>query len=260
MAFVSRTALRMGPTWRTSFFAHYRDIFEPYATNLNYYNNAQERARVPLWDIANGCILWLPTRSEIRNEALLDPTSKISSPEFFGRPVLVLEVDIQGPTNGIVYFAKMSSFSESGGVQNWLHRKPADAFNVILNQPLADGILPIAWGPSSPLKHNQNHGLHLEDEENRGRNTRMPEGAYVCIKDGLYSVDANDLRCYNVMNDPLSEGRKDGKWSDGVRMVVFFGFNPFFGTSSHDLTYSSLVSFFGSESFPDQGNANFPII
>jgi Uma2 family endonuclease len=156
VAFVYRIVLQMGPTWRTSLFAHYRDIFEPYATNLNYYNNSQERPRVPLWDIANGCILWLPKRSEIRNEALLDPTLKNISPEFFNHPALVLEVDIQGPTSGIVYFAKMSSFSELGGVKNWLHRKNADAFNVF-NQPLSNGILPIARGPSSPLEHNQNH-------------------------------------------------------------------------------------------------------
>jgi len=210
MGIYARTALRFAPAWRTSLFAPYRDIFEPYAPKLSDYV-FHERARVPLWDIANGCILWLPERGQIRNEALLDSISRASPPEHFARPVLVVDVDIQGPTNGIVFYARLSTFSARGGLENYLRGNPSFYIRW-LNLPVADTIFPISWQPCGDRYQNGNNILHLQDELYRTRNSQMEVGSCVSLKDGIFSVDANDIRMYQAYE---LNGYRNGKTLDG---------------------------------------------
>jgi hypothetical protein len=110
---LSRLAPIRGPLWRTRAWAPYGDIFKPYATELEHPTH-KERTRELLWDIAPGCILWLSPRDQIRNEVLLDSKTRNQPPEAFDRPILVLEVDVGGPTSGSVYFVSMSTFSAAG--------------------------------------------------------------------------------------------------------------------------------------------------
>jgi hypothetical protein len=99
---------------RTHSFSRYRNILEPHAPKWDYVEG--ERSRVPLWEIAPGCILWLPAKDQIQPETLVDSGMQHEPPDSFDRPVLCLDVDIKGPTSGLAYFAKMGAFSDIGGL------------------------------------------------------------------------------------------------------------------------------------------------
>lgn len=80
--------------------AAYGRIFEPYAPKWDY-DQFGQRSRVPLWDIYNGCILWLPPRDEINSAALVSVTTLrivfgiICSPSLYCRIYPLVEETYQ---------------------------------------------------------------------------------------------------------------------------------------------------------------------
>lgn len=71
MPVIFQTAIRRVPMWRTKTMAPYGRIFAPYAPKWDY--DDPVRSRVPLWDIYNGCVLWLPPQRELSPGALVSP-------------------------------------------------------------------------------------------------------------------------------------------------------------------------------------------
>ena len=212
--FVFRTVIRNVPQWRSNYFAVYRNILEPYAPKWDY--DTGERSRPPLWDISSGCILWLPPKSQIRPETLKGSGFEDASLDAFDRPILCVDVEIKSPTNGIIYFVKMGSFSESGGpsqyislcdsrLSRWVHR------------PWAETVLPIVRLNSS---HNYRRVLHLDKDSKRTENVRLPEESTVLAGYGIFALPFTEVRCYN--NQSCFEvGYKSGKWRDGVSTINF---------------------------------------
>ena len=76
-----RAVLRNVPLWRIRRFARFREILEPHATT-NCVAVRGQRARVEVWDISDGCILWLPPKTHIADDALLAGL-KSQRPELF---------------------------------------------------------------------------------------------------------------------------------------------------------------------------------
>jgi hypothetical protein len=71
MPVIFQTAIRRVSMWRTKTMAPYGRIFAPYAPKWDY--DDPVRSRVPLWDIYNGCVLWLPPQRELSPGALVSP-------------------------------------------------------------------------------------------------------------------------------------------------------------------------------------------
>lgn len=92
------------PAWKSSPFC---DVFKPHTTKLRRRYHGP-RARPALWDIGDGCILWLPknyTPPPSQDNPLRNPPKGA-----LDHPILVLDVDVSGPENAIISFATMRSF------------------------------------------------------------------------------------------------------------------------------------------------------
>jgi hypothetical protein len=93
-------------SWKGS---EFRDIFAPYGGKLR---SPTKNGREPpaLWDIYNGCILWLPREYEWwKDYGLLAPPEVV-----LDHPILVLDVSVSGPENAVITFATMRSFKDNG--------------------------------------------------------------------------------------------------------------------------------------------------
>lgn len=84
--------------------------FNPFITKLDAHpETIDERWRPALWDISEGCILYLPPKKDIQI-ALLRQTPIIWLPEnAFNHPVLVLRVCRTGPESAMIWFGIMQS-------------------------------------------------------------------------------------------------------------------------------------------------------
>ncbi|KAM3065377.1 hypothetical protein ACMFMG_011499 [Clarireedia jacksonii] len=83
----------------------WREIFTPYYEERFKHRQEGERVYVPLWDIAPGCILWIPQT----DRAVLQST-KPNTPQNYARPFLVIAVNIEGPSKGTVIVIPSRSF------------------------------------------------------------------------------------------------------------------------------------------------------
>ena len=136
------------------------------------------RPHPELWDICNGCILWLPPKDKI--ETKINPDSRLlgKDPRFFNHPTLVLDVAITSPRSAMVSFVKMTTF----GNNSLQHAKPRNQWN---------WYLPVHPAETHPLNGTL---LHLENESpSRG----MTKNSYICLDEGSFSLDWTAFRCYS---------------------------------------------------------------
>ena len=156
------------PGWARDAAVNYR--LRPYSTAARA---SVGRAVPELWDICNGCILWLPSKDAVSK--LLDPTLSNRDPAFFNHPVLVLDIEVTDPRDGTVWFGNITKLS--------LRDIP---------RPDREHYLPIY--PTEP--HPDSRALlHLENEQPK---RCMIKNSCVSISDGIFSVNFKALQCYAV--------------------------------------------------------------
>ena len=144
----------------------YREILRPYARAATTTSNGG-RPWPELWDISNGCILWLPPRREIKQNILAGTKLSSKPPGFFDHPIVVLKVEVKNATTATILFAKMTT-------------------------RVVNGILPVFPADPDPKSGIQ---LRTESESwNRG----MKEGSYVSVGEGIFALDWTTFRCYAV--------------------------------------------------------------
>ena len=150
-----------------------RDLLRPYSTATVVRDGG--RSQPELWDICNGCILWLPPKQDVGE--ILDPELGRMHPGFFDHPVLILNIEVAGPRSATVQFTQMTSL----GKRPLSHLPPHQR----------DSYLPIS--PAAPHP-DSDVLLRLENEApKRG----MAEISYVSvIPRYIFSVDFRALRCY----------------------------------------------------------------
>ena len=146
----------------------------PYSTATVVYDEG--RSQPELWDICNGCILWLPPKADVGK--ISDPKLDRQDPGFFDHPVLILNIEIAGPQSATVQFARMTS----------LHKRTLSE----IHSSKLDDYLPIF--PTGPHPEN---GIRLR-LENEASKRGMTDTCYVCIREGIFSVDFRALRCYSA--------------------------------------------------------------
>jgi hypothetical protein len=212
--FFLRTVIRNVPQWRSNDFAPYRNILEPYHRTWDYFTG--ERSRPPLWDISSGCILWLPSKSKVRPETLKGSGFENENEDAFDRPILCVDVEIKSPTNGIIYFVKMGSFSETGGPAQYIQQVDSRVSQWV-HRPWAETILPIVRRDSI---HNYKRVLYLGEDSKRTENVRSTEESTVQAGCGIFAIPFTEVRCYNNQSG-FDVGYKSGKWRDGVSKINF---------------------------------------
>ena len=159
------------PAWQRN--SRYCNIFAPYSRAKEYTSG---RSLPELWDINNGCILWLPARVEIEDKIIPGSVLAQRNEGFFDHPIVVLKVELLSPTAALLTFAQMTSF----GKRDLQQAKPAHLWHYYL---------PIA--PSDPHPSNGIQ-LGLEDKkEKRG----MTENSYICLGE-TFTLDFAAFRCY----------------------------------------------------------------
>ena len=160
------------PSWKRN--PEFNTLLGPYSTAAVVGDG--ERSQPELWDISSGCILWLPPKADVGETA--DPNLAKRHPAFFNHPILVISIEITNPRSAIVHFALMTSLGKRSLGEIEPNRQ--------------DRYLPIY-----PTEPHPNSGilLRLEDQApKRG----MIGTSYLCIRDGVFSVDFRALRCYSA--------------------------------------------------------------
>ena len=166
------------PSWRLD--PGISDLLYPYSISGS--STAGERVkgvrpRPELWDICNGCVLWLPSKESLGYKIIPGSTLSLKEPAFFNHPVLVLDVKVTGATSASVVFAQMTS----------LGKRPLQD----IYRDFRDEYLPVF--PSDPHP-NSNILLHLE-KERPGDGMTTP--SYVAL--GSYFVlDWTAFQCYSA--------------------------------------------------------------
>jgi len=94
------------PAWKTGHLSWY---FEHLGT-ARPLPPPLEQIPPALWDICNGCILWLPSESEIYDDS---PSAQLSHihPAAFNHPIVVLRIDLYSPSDATITFATVCSFN-----------------------------------------------------------------------------------------------------------------------------------------------------
>ena len=133
------------------------------------------RCQPELWDICNGCILWLPPKANVGE--IQDPNLAKQQPGFFDHPVLILNIDVSGPQTATVQFARMTS----------VRKRPLSQ----IPSTQRDNYLPIF--PADP---HPNSGILLR-LENEAPKRGMIKTCCVCIHEGVFSLNFRALRCYS---------------------------------------------------------------
>ena len=146
----------------------------PYSTTTVVYDGG--RPRPELWDICNGCILWLPPKPDVGK--ISDSNLDRQNPGFFDHPVLILDINVTSPQSATVQFARMTS----------LGKRPLSQ----IASAYQDKYLPIV--PADP---HPNNGILLR-LENEALNRGMTAISYVSIGEGVFNLDFRALRCYAV--------------------------------------------------------------
>ena len=160
------------PAWQRD--SKYCKIFAPYSRAKEYTSG---RPLPELWDISNGCILWLPDRVEIEDKII--PGSRLAQETegFFDHPIVVVEVKLLSPTAALLTFAQMTSL----GNRTLREAKAA---------PYWQFYLPIT--PSAP---HPTHGIQLA-LENEKQKRGMTENSYIRLHEP-FTLDFTAFRCYS---------------------------------------------------------------
>ena len=159
------------PAWQRD--DKFSKIFAPYSRAKQYISG---RPLPELWDINNGCILWLPARADIEDKII--PGSKVDRQKdgFFDHPVVVLKVERQSPTAALLTFARLTSFGnqnlrQAKAESNWQHYLP---------------IRPSAPHPESGI---------LLDLENEKTKRSMKENSHIILQE-TFTLEFTAFRCY----------------------------------------------------------------
>ncbi|KAB8299335.1 hypothetical protein EYC80_001407 [Monilinia laxa] len=96
------------PQWQKS--KVWSKIFQPYY-HERYKPLPKFSTPVPLWDIAPGCLLFVPGKSRLSVDSL-EEINQYGHVDMCGHPVLVLAVDIKGPNEGTVGVSTIRTFSQ----------------------------------------------------------------------------------------------------------------------------------------------------
>ncbi len=150
-------------------------IFAPYSRAKEYISG---RPLPELWDINNGCILWLPARAEIEDKIIPDSEVDRKKDGFFDHPVVVLKVELLSPTAALLTFAPMTSF----GNRNLQQAKAAPRWQYYL--------------PITPSAPHPNTGILL-DLENEKAKRGMTENSHICLEE-TFTLDFTAFRCYAI--------------------------------------------------------------
>ena len=160
------------PSWKRN--PEFSTLLEPYSTAAIVRNGG--RSQPELWDISEGCILWLPPKADVGEIA--DPNLAKRHPAFFNHPILVVSIEITNPRSATVHFTLMTS----------------------LGKRSLEGIEPNRqdrYLPIYPTNPHPNSGILLR-LENQAPKQGMIETSYVSIRDGVFSLDFRVLRCYSA--------------------------------------------------------------
>ena len=117
------------PAWQRD--PKFCKVFAPYSRAKEYNSG---RPLPELWDIHNGCILWLPARVDIEDKIIPGSGVTEKNEGFFDHPVVVLNVELLSPTAALLTCAKMTSFGnrdlqKAKPAHYWQHYLPHIAFS-----------------------------------------------------------------------------------------------------------------------------------
>ena len=146
----------------------------PYSTAAKVSEGS--RPQPEIWDICNGCILWLPPKDAVNK--LLDHRPSSHEPSFFNHPVLILDTEVTGPRDATVRFANIRS-SHRLSLRDILRSQSGHYLPIFPTEPHPD---------SGAL-------LRLEKD---GPKRDIIKNSYVSISDGIFSIDSKALQCYAV--------------------------------------------------------------
>ena len=181
------------PAWQQN--EKFGKIFAPYSRAKEYISG---RPLPELWDINNGCILWLPARAEIEDKII--PGSEVDQKDdgFFDHPVVVLKVELQSPTAALLTFARMTSF----GNRNLRQARAAAYWQYYL--------------PMTPSAPHPTTGILL-DLENEKEKRSMKENSHICLE-GTFTLDFTAFRCYAV--DQRADGYRQRLTKDSFGQLA----------------------------------------
>jgi hypothetical protein len=189
------------PEWRRH--ELFSQILSPYSISEHFASN--ERPRISIFDIAPGCILWLPNKDELSPKALSHGHRVNGLAEGgFNHPVLVLDVNLHPPDEGLVSFVLLTTFGRSGG-QSKL-RDSAQNTMITLNGQTRKSVewqLPIVGQGQDPTSSPD--VLMLE----RGH-WSLERNSFVKLNSGVFGIHFSQLRCY----------RKLGAFTEASRRYV----------------------------------------
>ena len=149
-------------------------LLRPYSTAARV--SGGSRPQPEIWDICNGCILWLPPKDAVN--MLVDPRLSSNEPSSFDHPVLILDIEVKGPRDATVRFANIVSLHKSS-----LRDMPCSE---------SDHYLPIF--PTEP--HPDSGALLRLEKESLKRG--IAKNSYVSISDGIFSLDFKAFQCYAI--------------------------------------------------------------
>lgn len=208
------------------------DIFSKYTTKLDSPQLTSERERPALWDICNGCVLWLPPKHTI-TPSILHKYRKLLKLDkrSFNHPIMVLDIAVSGPEDAVVTFARMTSKSSitsdadklqalrHGSYMKIFHRgvgdkRPLSVEDDEIGRDSATSNTDLLWnGWESESSNNREvkgkctqksyfskeNLLYLDEKE--GKNRCMTEDSYVDLS-AVYVIDWQELQCYAVGQKP----------------------------------------------------------
>ena len=151
------------------------DLLRPYSTATVVRDGG--RSQPELWDICNGCILWLPPKEDVGE--IQDPELDRQHPDFFDHPVLILNIEVTGPRSATVQFAIMTSRG----------KRPLSQFPPCHRE---------FYLPISPADPHPDNGILLRLENEAPKRGMMEHSNVFISPKCLFSLDYRALRCYSA--------------------------------------------------------------
>ena len=180
------------PAWKRD--PNFSALFKPYS--MAGVTPVGDRPQPELWDICNGCILWLPPKAKIGE---IQDGNLASQPEaLFDHPILVLNIAVTGPQSATVQFVIVTSNG----------KRPLSNIPALYR----DQYLPIF-----PTEAHPNSGILLHPE-NEAPKRGMTDPSYVCMRQGPFSLDYKALRCYAV--DQRADAYRHRLTKESFQVVV----------------------------------------
>ncbi|ESZ91785.1 hypothetical protein SBOR_7836 [Sclerotinia borealis F-4128] len=125
------------PQWQKS--KVWNKIFNPYFDLKRYEPTPDDNNYVPLWDIAPGCILFLPHGHRLAPKSI-EEISKYGSVEMCGHHVVVLAVDIKGVDEATIGVATIRSYSQHRDMCRFLGMDWFDTTHFVIEQRGINGL------------------------------------------------------------------------------------------------------------------------